>query len=224
MDLGRLLRPGDRVLDIGANIGLVTLWMSKLIGPKGIVHAFEPNSFLCSTLANTFAHNAITNVRLHSVALGASEGEMELHVPAGNLGGASLTRRTSQTEQVYTVPVAQLDEIMLPEARSGIAFIKLDVEGFEFEVLKGARQILTEVRPSAILFESNEEYDGHDLTPTTQLLHDWGYDFLVIPHCLIRMKTAIANVDQPETLRSHDIIAVPKGEVSARMRRRLRAG
>ena len=219
--LKRLLKPGDRVLDIGANIGLVTLWMSKLVGPQGTVHSFEPNPVLCHMLQATLAHNGITNVKLHSIALGASGGQMELHVPIGNFGAASLIRRTGQTAQVHTVPVMKLDEIILQESEeSGIAFIKLDVEGFEYEVLKGARRVLQELRPDAILFETN---DKDNLSPVMQLLHDCGYDFLMIPRCLIWMRTKVVDLQHPEAILSHDLIAAPMGEPFARMRRRLRA-
>src|SRR5262249_5602474 len=77
----RLLEPGDLALDIGANLGFLSLFMAKIVGPHGAVHAFEPNPVLCNILSQTFARNHDFKIRLHPVALGASTGEMELCVP-----------------------------------------------------------------------------------------------------------------------------------------------
>jgi FkbM family methyltransferase len=222
--LKRLLKPGDRVLDIGANIGLLSLWMSKLVGPRGIVHAFEPNPVLCGILQSTLARNRSKNIKLHPIALGGSEGRMELHVPTGNFGAASLVRKAACSEQIHTVPVVRLDEIMFRESETRIALIKLDVEGFELEVLKGARRVLQEVRPSAILFESNEPSNRDEMPPVMRLLHECGYEFLAIPRCLIRMRTKLVNFGQPNTIIGHDFVAAPRGEAFAKACRQLRAG
>jgi FkbM family methyltransferase len=135
--LKRLLRPGDYVLDVGANFGLLTLLMSKLVGPEGTVDAFEPNPILCHILEKMLAHNSAANVRLHPIALGCSDGEMALHVPKGNFGAGSLVRKTDQAAHVHVVPIKKLDEVILPRGISKIALIKLDVEGFELEVFRG---------------------------------------------------------------------------------------
>jgi FkbM family methyltransferase len=221
----RLVRPGDWVLDVGANIGLLTLWMSKLVGPHGRVHAFEPNPVLCRFLENTFTHNQVLNVKLHSIGLGASEGQMDLHVPRGNFGGASLVRRTGDAAEVYTVPVRKLDDVLLQEPVSRIALIKLDVEGFELEVLRGARQVVQKLRPEAILFEANEKasHQGLIISPVMEFLHDCDYEFLMIPRCLAWMRTRVLDLNRPGEIRGHDLVAAPRGEAFARMRRQLRA-
>jgi FkbM family methyltransferase len=221
--LKQVLKPGDRALDVGANIGLLTLWMSKLVGPQGAVHAFEPNPILCRILGTTLARNKISNVKLHSFALGASEGEMELRVPKGNLGAGSLVRQTSQAEQICNVPVRKLDDVIFQQSNSGIALIKLDVEGFELEVLRGARRVLQELRPAAILFESHEKPRRHETTPVMSLLHECDYEFLVIPRCLIWMRTKAVDLAHPDAIRGHDFIAVRRGDAFTRMRRQLRA-
>ena len=78
--LRRFILPGDCVLDIGANIGIVSLLMSKLVGPSGIVHAFEPNPIVFETLAEAIVFNRRSNIQIHRVALGNQDTTMELHV------------------------------------------------------------------------------------------------------------------------------------------------
>jgi FkbM family methyltransferase len=220
--LKRLLYPGDRVLDVGANVGLLTLWMSRLVGPQGFVHAFEPNPVLCQILNDTFARNATMNVKLHSIALGSSSGQVKLHVPTGNFGGGSLVRKTGQTAQIHTVSVMKLDDVVVRESISKIALIKLDVEGFELEVLRGARRVVQELRPAAILFEANERSTHRQLSPVMQFLHDYDYEFLMIPRCLAWMKTKVVDSNRPDVF-GHDLIAGLRGKTFARMRQQLRA-
>ena len=147
----RLLDPGDIALDIGANLGFLSLFMAKVVGAHGTVHAFEPNPVLCNILKQTFARNHGSNIRLHPVALGASTGEMELRVPRNNLGAASLVRQTSDLVDAHTVRVVGLDDLVAQESIARASFVKLDVEGFELEVLKGAQKLFSNCRPS-ILF------------------------------------------------------------------------
>ena len=90
---GQIVQPGDTVLDVGANIGLVTLWLSHLVGPQGRVHAFEPQPDLQDLLQQTLERNDTKNVSLHRFALGSQPGEMELCIPDGNASRPSLVRK-----------------------------------------------------------------------------------------------------------------------------------
>ncbi len=152
----QIVRPGDTVLDIGANIGMVTLWLSKLVGENGKVHAFEPNPELQKMLEETFAHNSVANVCLHRTALGSEQGLLELRIPRVNAGAASLARNQSLSDcDVVKVPVKPLSKIVAEEDIKSIRLIKIDVEGFEAEVFKGGQEVLSSIRPEAILFELN---------------------------------------------------------------------
>jgi FkbM family methyltransferase len=222
--LRRLLKPGDTVLDVGANFGLVSLLMSKLVGPQGQVHAFEPNPMLCRILEATFARNGMINTKLHSYALGASNTQMELQVPQGNFGAASLVRRTDFPVHMHEVPVKKLDEVIAREPISEIALIKLDVEGFELEVLDGGRRVLREIRPRAILFESNEAvFNSSAPTPVMTLLNECEYQFIAIPRCITWMSTRVLNLDHPNPVPGHDLIAVRAGDAFGEVCQLLRA-
>jgi FkbM family methyltransferase len=150
--IDRFVRPGDTVLDIGANIGLVTLRLAKRVGPNGIVHAFEPNPEVAGRLKKTLEVNRISNVILHEVALGAEKNMLPLFVPKGNAGAASFLSDYN-SEVTHHVPVQPLDGLSLPN----ISFIKMDVEGFEDQVLAGFKDTLRDAPPKTILFEQNTE-------------------------------------------------------------------
>ena len=126
----QLVKPGDCVLDVGANFGILTLLMSKLVGAQGKVHSFEPNPLLCKALSATLAHNGAANVQLHHFALGAEDGELQLHVPKGNFGRGSLVSNSEHGFESRTVPVKRLDDFAFDQGVSKIALMKIDVEGF----------------------------------------------------------------------------------------------
>ena len=203
--LKRLLKPGDQALDIGANFGLLTLVMSRLVGPQGVVHAFEPNPVLRDILDRTFERNQVQNVQLHSIALGDSSGYLPLQVPPNNFGAASLVRKINQPKQTHTVSVVKLDDFIRDTKITNIAIIKLDVEGFELHVLKGASSVLQNFRP-IIIYENNDATNCA-FDPVTHLLGSHKYRLLVIPRSLLLMKTKVVD---SQKVTSHDLVAVPQ--------------
>jgi FkbM family methyltransferase len=210
----KIVRPGDTVLDIGANIGIVTLLLSKLVGKNGMVHSFEPNPDLQKLLHESFNHNQISNVRLHPIALGSEQCSLELRIPRVNAGAASLIRNRGLSDcNVFEVPVRRLSSIVTEEGIESIRLIKIDVEGFEADVLKGGEDVLKSIRPEAILFETDENADGTALEqPVIKLLHNFGYGFFSLPRCLLRMRLRRFDPNKSNQIIGHDFLAVPKGE------------
>ena len=215
----QIVKPGDTVLDIGANIGMVTLWLSTLVGKKGKVHAFEPNPEVQKILAETLVHNQVSNVCLHSFALGEEQGSLELRIPKFNTGAASLIRHRDLIDgDRVEVPVRSLSKIVEEEGIKSIRLLKIDVEGFEAEVLKGGEEVLREIRPEAILFELNEKVGkSWDEQPVIKILQDWGYGFFSLPKCLFRMHLDCFESASSNLLRGHDFLAVPQGECYEKM-------
>lgn len=172
-----VLRPGDCVLDIGANLGWFSLLASKLVGPSGRVHAFEPQPRISSLLEASLAMNATENVTLHKVALSDSDGIAEFHVLSGNFGAGRLgTNDVSgelwSTMQVGTVEAGPyLDGLDLPHVR----LVKIDVEGHEETVFRAAEAFFRSHSPDAIMFESGGSEPLKD-RPVSRLLGDYGYD------------------------------------------------
>jgi len=208
----KIVRPGDTVLDIGANVGIVSLWLSKLVGQHGKVHAFEPNPALQKLLTQTLQRNGISNVSLHPVALGTTSGQMELRILPGNTGSGSLVLEYDQTNcQTTTVRVATLDSIVEKEGIKTVRLIKIDVEGFEAQVLQGGERLLQSVRPQAILFEV-VDHSGKPLSerPVFQILQAAGYGFFAIPKCRFRMHVTRVDPNLSDDQGLTDFLAVQK--------------
>lgn len=192
--IDRFVKPGSTVLDIGANIGLVSLRLAKRVGPAGLVHAFEPNPAMAGHLKASLEASRVCNVRVHQLALGEKHGTMPLCIPDGNAGMASLvTDRVSGVS--VDVPVVPLDDLALGR----VDFIKMDVEGFEDSVLRGFARNLSTLPPKVILFEQNEERGS-----SIQLLIDAGYRVHGIAKSLLRLTLQPVSNWQPAF---HDYLA-----------------
>jgi FkbM family methyltransferase len=148
--LRRALPPDAVVLDIGANIGAFSLAFAALC-PAGTVHAFEPGGLSHGYLARNVAANGPVDVRPHRLALSDRTGELTFHCDAADPGAAHLAAAGEGGE---TVPVTTLDAWAAGAGLPRVDLVKLDVEGNETAVLRGAREILARHRP-AVLVEVN---------------------------------------------------------------------
>lgn len=136
----RSLRPGDTFVDAGANIGYVSALAASLVGPAGQVHSFEPVPACFRRLERLAELNPGYRFTLNNYALGAEDGEAVITVGRGNIGGNSLVAGQISPEHVEstcTVPVRRLGDYLLRHGIVRPAFIKIDVEGFEFQVIRG---------------------------------------------------------------------------------------
>jgi FkbM family methyltransferase len=162
-----IAQPGRTVLDIGANIGVHTVDLSRLVGQSGTVHAFEPQRLMFQILCGNVALNSCTNVFTHQMAVGAAGGTIQVPTfdPAErhNFGGLSL-RDPGGGE---TVPLVTIDSMNLSDCQ----FIKLDIEGMETEALRGAFTTIKSFRP--ILYVENDRRDRS--AELIGLLYQYGY-------------------------------------------------
>lgn len=150
------LSEGQNYIDVGANIGLMTLYASRIVGVSGNVVSIEPNPETMSILIENVNQNNCTNVHFVKDAVGSELGEAMIY-PNWNInrGGASLINR-SNSQNGYNVTVKTLSNI-LAEKKIIPNMIKIDVEGFELEVLKGAKDLFKqEIKPILILEVSKE--------------------------------------------------------------------
>ena len=152
--LAAWLRPGDVVLEAGANIGPVTVPLARAVGPEGRVFAYEPQRLVFQLLCCNLALNELGNVVAQPSALGARAGVAR--VPAippsqsHNFGGVALSTGADSGEQVA---VERIDDLGLDACR----LVKVDVEGMEAEVLEGARATIARLRP--LLYLENDRAD-----------------------------------------------------------------
>lgn len=176
-----MIKPGDCVLDIGANIGVMTYFLSKRVH-TGKVIAFEPVIENIHTTRRVIKKFQLGNVRLREIALGAEEGEVQMVMPEfKNARKQGLSHVIHETipefneGKIYTVPLSTLDSLPdLKDCRPSA--IKLDVENFEFFVLKGGQQLIQTHRP--IIY--TELWDNENRYKCIDLLVSWGYTIHVV--------------------------------------------
>lgn len=170
----QLVKPGQTVLDIGANIGAHTVPLAQLIGSGGRVLAFEPQRIPYYCLCANVVLNNLTNVVCHQAAVGEMAGTLpvpELDYQAEhNFGGLPLTDHDS-TARTYGVPVLRIDDLQLERCD----LMKIDVEGMEREVLAGAADTIRRFRPILYVEDDRSEKSA----ALRALLEDLGYKLYV---------------------------------------------
>jgi FkbM family methyltransferase len=146
---------GAHVVDVGAHIGTFTVPIAKHVGRSGSVISFEPQPTLFNLLCANVALNGLTNVFTHQAALGKEASVMNIsrwrssYIPFNS--GQESIGSNSESKPTSKVTVLTLDSLKLPR----IDFIKIDVEGFEEQVLSGAMQTIVSSRPKVAF-----EYDA----------------------------------------------------------------
>ena len=154
----QFLQPGMTVLDIGANCGLYTLLAVRCVGARGRVFAFEPSPRERKRLREHLWLNHCTNARIVPYALGSQTAQADLYVVMGVQTGCNSLRPPHVDEPVSPrrVEIRTLDDFLLAEKVPAVDFIKMDVEGGELEVLKGATKLLQGPRLPVLLLEVSD--------------------------------------------------------------------
>ena len=151
------IKPDDIVCDIGDNKGSFILWLSKW-AYNGKVVAFEPQITLANYLKKVTQSLCLTNVIVESKGVSSQTGKNKLFVPGGGISpGASLNKSDTELEDctVSNVDVTSLDDYFPLESHVGV--LKIDVEGGELDVFKGAARILKNCRP-ILVFECENRH------------------------------------------------------------------
>lgn len=148
-----IVRPGDIAIDVGANIGLHAIVLAAHVGPRGVVHAFEPLPAAADVLQASIDANAFGDrLRLHRVALSDAPGELTLWIGEGGGVTSSLIPNRWLAGEV-TVPVSTLDDVLLQRLDRAPRLVKIDVEGKEPDVLRGARKLFERFPPEYLVLE-----------------------------------------------------------------------
>jgi FkbM family methyltransferase len=155
----RLLRPGQQAIDIGANYGVYTLTMAKIVGPTGAVWAFEPASSTVALLAQGISANEFSQVVVECSAISSVCGTARLALN-DNAEFNSLVRDELPAVATETVPVVTLDDCLQRYNWNVIDFMKIDAEGEETNIIAGGRRFLAECSP-LILYEVKAGLDFH---------------------------------------------------------------
>lgn len=160
--LAQLLCPGDVVIEVGANIGALTVGLAQAVGPSGRVLALEPQRVVFQTLCANVALNSRTWVDTVHAAAGLQSGRVMIAEPdyakAGNFGGVEVIapgiNHSSLAGKAEQVMLVTLDQVFNGDR---LRLIKVDVEGMEQQVLEGASRLLTDLRP--LLYVENDRLD-----------------------------------------------------------------
>jgi FkbM family methyltransferase len=137
----RTVKPGDTIVDAGANFGYYTLIGSRLVGDKGKVYAFEPDPTNFELLQKNVRLNGLTNVVLERKALSNRKGTLKLYIAGENKGDHRIYQPDGESRPSVEVEAVRLDEYFKDHKR-GIDFLKTDTQGAEGVILEGMTGLL----------------------------------------------------------------------------------
>ncbi|MEL6534040.1 MAG: FkbM family methyltransferase [Bacteroidota bacterium] len=181
--LPRFVKQGDYCLDIGANAGYFSVQMGKLIGPKGKIMGFEPSPDFYDRLQTHIELNQISD-RIKTIRAGLSDepGTLTLVQAGCNASfyqGALVTDNEENAKLPrHESPILVLDEYWKELGWDKLDFVKLDVEGFEANVLAGGQKVFSTYKPSFLIEFNRELYEniGSSFDHVLDHLESWGYD------------------------------------------------
>ncbi len=172
------LKPGMTVVDAGANIGLHTLFFAKRVGPEGRVYAFEPGQSAFDRLESHVKRNRLANVRCFHCALGAAEGVVALAENCQDNSRNFVVEASAEAAGCMNIGLRPLDQILKKENVSRVDFLKIDVEGFEPQVLEGASNYLRQQSIRVLQLELDDSSlarSGYSAGQVSGMLHRVGY-------------------------------------------------
>lgn len=198
------LKKEDCFVDVGANIGLMSIEASKAVGSQGKVYSFEPHPKTVKILRFNIDLNSIKNIDVIEKGIGSKSGEAKIYDRWDvNRGGASLLSSNSEQDS-YDIQIVSLDEVL---ENVKVDMIKIDVEGFELEALKGAKKILSSKTPPILIVECTleTEHQGY----TREELYKWlkntncNYKFYKLKGSKSR-KSKLKEITDQSDLPTHD--------------------
>lgn len=154
----QILERGDVFVDIGACFGYHTLSGALRVGTVGQVYALEPQPDMFATLQNNLVGNKLSNVTADHLALSDQAETLQLHRFADlGIGHTSISSQGRKVSRVISIPAVTLDTYVEQRGIKSVTLIKLDVEGAELKILRGATGLLRASSPPMWILEINEE-------------------------------------------------------------------
>jgi FkbM family methyltransferase len=168
----RVVPAGGVFVDVGANIGTYTVRASQIVGPAGRVFAIEAHPFTFGFLERTIALNGFANVTAMNIAVGDGRQIVRMKYAAANPGETHVSR-----EGDAEIMMQPLDECMAELGIAAVDYLKIDVEGYELLVLRGARRIIEASRGIVVQTEQVDQHArryGHSVPEIVELLLAYG--------------------------------------------------
>ncbi len=199
------IKPGDTVLDVGANIGFHTLYLAELVGASGKVIAVEPMPVNFKALEKNIALNNFNQIITINSALSSKNETINIYLnPTQHNPGAY--NLFEEGEKNTLINCVKGDDLLTELSVNKVALIKIDVEGFEFEVLKGLYQTILKDKP-VIIFEYDRNYqlkNNQDPAALFSYLINLNYSFLSI-----KADGSTKAFKYTETINGAEILALP---------------
>jgi FkbM family methyltransferase len=193
--ISKFIKRGDSVIDVGGNMGFFVLILNELVSNTGKMYSFEPSRILRDRLASTVQINNIKNVEIINLALGEKEGTTSLYYNPKQSGLSSIVSHEENGFLKEEIKITTLDKFS-KQFSSKISFIKIDTEGYEPQVLRGAKELIKKDKPVIYI-----ELGGSHLETSIEalkILKELGY------YC------EAEEVDLSKTLAGINFIATPK--------------
>lgn len=172
-----ILMPDDVVVDIGANVGYYALQEARLVCPKGHVYAIEPVGDSIETLKNNIELNGYKNISVYQMACGAENGKTEIHICKKR--NWSSIKQVNQRDYISSeeIEIITLDDFLKGKRQPDM--IRMDVEGFEYDIIRGAENLLKSNRPLKIFVEMHFDIMVEKSVELCEILKKYGFEVLL---------------------------------------------
>jgi len=187
-----LIRNGDVILDIGANMGLWSMIPAAIHGPKIKIHAFEPVPELFHKLIENIKENKIDSSYItYNIALSETDGELIFNRDNNNSGMGYISSVADPSFDQIKIQSKVLSDIRKNHRIDKVDFVKIDVEGAELQVLRGDKNLFMNDHAPLLTIEvidENQKRFGHSSNELIQQLIDWGYKLSYLNESIGRLE------------------------------------
>lgn len=206
----QLLRKGDTFVDFGANIGLMSLHASLLVGSEGNVYAFEANPDTAHILEKNIELNEMSNIETIQKAVGHENGSGRVYLrKQDDRGGATLVNPETGSDhdsEHYDVDIIRPDSYFSSELGSQISLVKMDIEGYELDALNGFGKQLSGPDAPALIIECSKQRSDKNTHDIYNYIHGIN-DYRVFRLKGSKKRTSkLIEIEDPEQLPDHDNI------------------
>ena len=168
----KYIKKGDTVIDVGGNMGFFVLILNNLMNDSGKIYSFEPSGRLSKKLSSTVKINNLKNVEIINLALGEQEGATSLYFNPKQSGLSSIVTQDKNDFIVEEIKITTLDKFS-NNISERISFIKIDTEGYEPQVLRGAKETIKKHKPTIYLELGGDHFESS--IESLKILKEFGY-------------------------------------------------